>query len=71
MMDDIVAIVDSTGTVVAEYTYSPWGEVTSVTGSNVTLGELNPFRYRSYYYDSDIEMYYLQSRYYDPDYRTP
>ena len=67
MMDDIVAIVDSTGTVVAEYTYSPWGEVTSVTGSNVTLGELNPFRYRSYYYDSDIEMYYLQSRYYDPE----
>ena len=67
MMDDIVAIVDNTGTVVAEYTYNPWGEVTSVTGSNVTLGELNPFRYRSYYYDSDIEMYYLQSRYYDPE----
>ena len=66
-MDDVVAIVDSTGTVVTEYTYSPWGEVTSVTGSNVTLGELNPFRYRSYYYDSDIEMYYLQSRYYDPE----
>lgn len=67
MMDDIVAIVDSTGTVVAEYTYSPWGEVTSVTGSNVTLGELNPFRYRSYYYDAEIGMYYLQSRYYDPE----
>lgn len=39
----------------------------SVTGSDIELGNLNPFRYRSYYYDSDIEMYYLQSRYYDPD----
>ncbi len=66
-MDDIVAIADNTGSVVVEYTYNPWGAVTSVTGSNTTIGNLNPFRYRSYYYDSDIEMYYLQSRYYDPE----
>ena len=31
------------------------------------LGKLNPFRYRSYYYDEDISMYYLQSRYYDAE----
>jgi RHS repeat-associated protein len=26
----------------------------------------NPFRYRSYVYDTETELYYLQSRYYDP-----
>lgn len=55
------------GNLVASYTYDPWGKVLAITGSNVELGELNPFRYRSYYYDGDIEMYYLQSRYYDPE----
>ena len=30
------------------------------------IGYINPFRYRSYYYDSEIDLYYLQSRYYDP-----
>ncbi|MBR6563606.1 MAG: hypothetical protein IKK70_06695 [Clostridia bacterium] len=31
-----------------------------------TLGQYNPFRYRSYYYDVETGFYYLQSRYYDP-----
>jgi len=32
-----------------------------------TLAELNPLRYRGYYYDNDeLGFYYLQSRYYDP-----
>ena len=26
----------------------------------------NPFTYRGYYYDYDLELYYLQTRYYDP-----
>ena len=26
----------------------------------------NPFRYRGYYYDTDTGLYYLQSRYYNP-----
>ena len=66
-MGDITDIADSSGVVVASYTYDPWGSVLSVTGSNAEIGNLNPFRYRSYYYDSDIQMYYLQSRYYDPE----
>ena len=32
-----------------------------------TLGELNPFRYRGYYYDAESGLYYLRSRYYDPE----
>lgn len=66
-MGDIIGITDIAGNLVVSYTYDAWGNVTSVTGSNTVIGELNPFRYRSYYYDSDIQMYYLQSRYYDPE----
>ena len=62
---DITDITNSNGEVVASYTYDPWGKLTSIRGSNIELANLNPFRYRSYYYDSDIQMYYLQSRYYD------
>ena len=55
------------GNVVVEYTYDAWGKVLSVTGSQAnTIGQYNPFRYRSYYYDSETGFYYLQSRYYDP-----
>ena len=32
-----------------------------------TLGELNPFRYRGYYFDQESGLYYLNSRYYDPE----
>ena len=31
------------------------------------LAEKNPFRYRGYYYDTDTELYYLKTRYYDPE----
>ena len=66
-MGDITDITDSSGAVVASYSYDPWGKVTSVSGSNLAIANLNPFRYRSYYYDDDIGMYYLQSRYYNPE----
>lgn len=65
MQGDIVGIADANGAMQTEYTYDPWGKVISVTG-NETLGKLNPFRYRSYYYDTETSLYYLQSRYYDP-----
>ena len=32
-----------------------------------TLGTYNPFRYRSYVYDQETGLYYLQSRYYNPE----
>ena len=31
------------------------------------IGEINPIRYRSYYYDDEIGLYYLRARYYDPE----
>ena len=49
-----------------EYSYDPWGNILAVTGSLAsTLGADNPFRYRSYYYDTESCFYYLNSRYYD------
>ena len=33
------------------------------------IGRVNPFRYRGYYYDEETNLYYLQSRYYDPEIR--
>ena len=49
---------------VAKYSYDAWG-VCTVTQDSADIGTINPFRYRSYYYDEDMGLYYLQSRYYD------
>ena len=35
--------------------------------NNITIAKINPFRYRSYYFDSETGLYYLNSRYYDPE----
>ena len=56
-------MVDSCGNSVASYTYDPYGKVLTATGA---LAEINPLRYRGYYYDKESGFYYLQSRYYDP-----
>ena len=51
-----------------EYTYDTWGKLISITGSLAdTIGVKNPLRYRGYYYDTETSLYYLQSRYYDPE----
>ena len=70
---DITSIYDAGGNVVAKYEYDAWGNVLTVTNSNNSeitdpnhIANLNPFRYRSYYYDSESGLYYLMSRYYDP-----
>ena len=68
MQGDIVAILDTNGNTVVEYTYDIWGKLLGITGELAdTLGLANPLRYRGYYYDSETELYYLQSRYYSPD----
>ena len=52
------------------YTYDAWGNCTihSSTTNNV-LARVNPIRYRSYYYDKDTGLYYLNARYYNPQWR--
>ena len=65
---DIMGISDEEGNQLVAYTYDAWGKPLSITGTMATtLGEANPFRYRGYFYDDETGLYYLQSRYYDPE----
>ena len=36
-------------------------------GGDANIANLNPIRYRGYYYDAETGFYYLNSRYYDPE----
>lgn len=66
LQGDITEIVDKDGKAVAEYAYDAWGNMLTENNGTLTVGKLNPFRYRSYVYDEETGLYYLQSRYYDP-----
>ena len=67
---DVIGILNQAGQKIVSYTYDPWGKVLSVDGSEAsTIGQINPIRYRGYYYDTETGFYYLQSRYYDPTVR--
>ena len=61
---DVTAIYKG-ATKVAEYKYDAWGNCTIILNTS-GYGSRNPFRYRGYYFDSDLGMYYLTTRYYDP-----
>ena len=68
LQGDIIAIYDEAGTQIGTYTYDAWGNCTAksnISGYNSILYN-NPFRYRGYYYDTETGLYYLQSRYYNP-----
>ena len=68
LQGDIIRICNCLGETVTEYAYDAWGIITSITGSMAsTIGRMNPFRYRGYYYDTETGWYYLNSRYYDPN----
>ena len=70
--NDIVGIMEGT-TLKNIYVYDAWGNHRvyksngTIDNDPTSIGNLNPFRYRSYYYDSDTGLYYLKSRYYDPE----
>ena len=67
---DVIGILNQAGQKIVSYTYDPWGKLLSIGGPQAgTIGQLNPIRYRSYYYDTETGFYYLQSRYYDPTVR--
>ncbi len=69
-----IFLLDENGSVVVKYVYNAWGNhaVLDGAGNDITdddlhIGNLNPFRYRGYFYDPETELYYLQTRYYDPE----
>jgi RHS repeat-associated protein len=73
LQGDVVKLINASGTTIANYAYSAYGEIISITDANGTaitssthVANINPLRYRGYYYDTETGFYYLQSRYYDP-----
>ena len=65
LQGDVVGICSSSGTLIGEYVYDAWGNLLEEPTNGILLA--NPFRYRGYYYDTSIGLYYLNSRYYDPE----
>lgn len=74
IQNDIIGILDSNYQTIASYTYDSFGKVLSVqdeNGNEITdethIANINPFRYRGYYYDTETRLYYLKNRYYNPE----
>ena len=74
MQEDIIGLTDSSYNLVCSYEYDSWGKLISIKGDDNNIitnsshiGYINPFRYRSYYYDNETKLYYLNSRYYNPE----
>lgn len=65
LQGDVIGIKDSSGQQVVTYSYDAWGNDTGHT--HTQLADYNPLRYRGYVYDWETGLYYLQSRYYDPE----
>ena len=66
---DVIAILDNSGNTVVKYTYDAYGNCNCTYSYNTDLANSNPIRYRSYYYDEDTGLYYLNARYYNPQWR--
>ena len=72
--NDIVGILDNNLNQIVRYEYGSWGKITSIkdaNGNEITssthIGKINPYKYRSYRYDEETGLYYLNSRYYNPE----
>ena len=67
LQGDIVAVYNHAGEILVSYVYDAWGNYQMVDEGDVIPGAAmsNPFTYRGYYYDNDLGLYYLNSRYYD------
>ena len=76
MFGDVVALYyNSNGHITTEalYYYDAWGNCIvadaneTVNTSSTFIGNINPIRYRSYYYDVETQLFYCNSRYYSPE----
>ena len=66
LQGDVVEMLDTNGNTVAIFSYDPYGNITSKAYSKGSpFAAYSNLYYRGYYYDTDLELYYLNSRYYD------
>ena len=61
VLNNIIGIIDNNGLIVSKFDYDTFGNIINQTGTIISN-----FRYKGYYYDSDLELYYLKSRFYNP-----
>ena len=70
LQGDVISIFDQSGVRQAEYAYDAYGNCEIVyDASGTDIANINPIRYRGYYYDRRTKLYYLNSRYYNPEWR--
>lgn len=78
ILGNIRQIVDKDGSLVVSYYYDAWGNiypqyhsyVLTFAGETLTaedVSNLNGLFYKGYYYDKENKLYYLITRYYDPE----
>ena len=70
MLGDVLELYYNNGGTLelrARYIYDAWGNHTVQTYNKDNIGNINPIRYRGYYYD--VDMYYCKSRFYVPKWR--
>ena len=70
---DVTAVYNDDGILQCTYEYDAWGnhviydaDGKVVDGNSDNIGLINPIRYRGYYFDEETGLYYLKTRYYDP-----
>ena len=61
VLGNIIGIIDNSGQILSKFIYDAYGNIINQTGAIISN-----FRYKGYYYDTDIELYYLKSRFYNP-----
>lgn len=68
ILGNINKIIDINGNIVVNYVYSPYGELISVSGNLAnTIGQINPYIYKDYYYDVETGLFMMGHRFYDPE----
>lgn len=71
--EDIIGIYNEKHQKIATYEYDSFGKLLSIKDEQeeeiidkTNIAYLNSYRYRSYYYDEETKLYYLNTRYYNP-----
>ena len=74
LQGDIIGVIDKNCTLLYQYEYDAWGNHTVLDAQGNTISpdaphvaNFNPLRYRGYFFDTETGLYYLLSRYYDPE----
>ncbi len=69
LQGDVVAIYSANGVKKAEYIYDAFGNCTITNDSDISVANTNSIRYRGYYFDVETSWYFLNARYYNPEWR--